>query len=148
MALGRLFGAYLAGLATTYVLSIAFYTQQILAERAAIGISLPLDQQLEEFRLNLVGLAPAFGIVLAIALLVGFLVAGGMKKVIRPLAPIAYPLAGFVALPTAILLIENLVIGGGVGAIGGARTLTGLALQGLAGAAGGLVFAILAGKRA
>jgi hypothetical protein len=79
-------------------------------------------------------------------LLVGFLVAAGLKRILTPLAPVAYPIAGAAAVVAAIWLIENVVAGGGVGAIGGARDALGMALQGLAGLAGGTVFAALRGR--
>ena len=135
--------AFFAAAITTYLLAAIFYTQQILAKQAEIGANYTPEETFETYLANLTGLAPAYGLVLTIALLIAFIVAFGIKRVIRPLAPIAYPVAGAAAVFTAIYLIENVMAGGGAGAIGGARTTVGLALQCLAGAIGGIVFAVL-----
>ena len=61
--------------------------------------------------------------------------------ILKPLAPIAYPVAGAAAMFTAVYLIENVVVGGGTGALGGARDGVGMALQAVAGLLGGITFA-------
>ncbi len=136
-------GAFAASAAVTYTLSAIFYTQQVLAKQFAIGAVYSLEQQASAYVQNFIGLAPAFGVVLAIALLLGFIVSAIVKRIIRPLAPIAYPVAGAAAVFTAIWLIDNTLGKGGAGAIGGARDALGLGLQCLAGFAGGVVFSLL-----
>ncbi|MBL4620509.1 MAG: hypothetical protein JKX88_10490 [Marinicaulis sp.] len=154
MRLLRMGLAYLAAVIVTYVLASAFYTQQVLAKQAAIGIVYTQEQQISTYVYNFVGLAriyrngvwePSYGIMLAIGLLIAFLIAAVVKRILKPLAPIAYPIAGAAAVFTVIWAIENLVAPGGVGAIGGARDALGVSLQCLAGAAGGLVFALTRG---
>ncbi|MHA7870922.1 MAG: hypothetical protein ACX939_01090 [Hyphococcus sp.] len=143
----RMAAAFVASAVTMYVLAAGFYTQQVLAQQAAIGARYTPAQQLDTYVDNFIGLAPGYGLVLVIALLLGFLVAAGVKRVVTPLAPLAYPLAGAAAVFTAIWSIETFVAGGGVGAIGGARDAVGMGLQCLAGFAGGLVFAVTRGVR-
>lgn len=144
MRILRFLAAFIASAATTYVLASIFYTQRTLSVQAeAIGRNLYTPaQQFETYIDNLVGLAPSYGLILTIALMIGFLVAAAVKRVLVPLAPVAYPVAGGAAVFTAIWLIENLVAGGGVGAIGGARDALGMSLQVLAGVLGGAVFAL------
>ncbi len=142
MRLARMGLAFAAAAVTTFVLASVFYTQQVLAKQAAIGARYTAGQQVETYIDNLIGLAPAYGLVLTIALLIGFLVAAIVKRVLVPLAPVAYPIAGAAAVSTAIWAIENLVAGGGVGALGGARDAVGIAFQCFAGFAGGVVFAV------
>ncbi|MEE2690411.1 MAG: hypothetical protein VX640_02610 [Pseudomonadota bacterium] len=144
----RVIGAYAAAAVVTVVLASAFFTQRIIAEQTAIGIEYTPAQQSQTYLMNLAGLAPTYGLMLAIALLIGFVVAFGVKQVLKPLAPIAYPAAGAAAVWTAIFLIETIMAKGGAGAIGGARDVLGLALQCLAGAVGGGVFALLTRSRA
>lgn len=148
MPILRLAIAYIAAVATAFVAASIFYTQQILAKQAEIGADYTPAQQIDTYAANLVGLAPAYGVVLAIALLAGFIIAAIVKRILKPLAPIAYPLAGAAAVFTALYLIENVMAAGGAGAFGGARGPLGLSLQCLAGAAGGLVFAFLSRRRA
>jgi len=143
----RVFAAFLLAVIVTYAAASTFYTQQVLAQQAAFGAGYTPVQQGQAYLENLIGLAPAFGAVIAIALAVGFVVAALVKRVVRPLARIAYPVAGAAAVFTAIYLIENFAGGGGVGAIGGARDGVGMALQALAGLAGGTVFAVTRGVR-
>ena len=143
MKAARLAAAFIASALTTFVLASGFYTQQVLARQAAIGAVYTPAQQARAYIDNFFGLAPAYGVVLALALLIGFLIAYFVKRVLAPLAPVAYPIAGASAVLAAIWLIENLVASGGAGAIGGARGFVGMSLQGLAGFIGGVVFASL-----
>lgn len=147
MRVARIIAAYVAAALVTFVAASAFYTQQILSAQRAIGIEFTSAQQAETYLMNLAGLAPAYGAVLSIALLIGFVVAAGVKRVLKPLAPVAYPVAGAAAVWTAIYLIETVMASGGAAAIGGARTALGLALQCFAGALGGAVFALLSRPR-
>lgn len=148
MGILRYVVAYCAAVAVQFVAGGFFYTQQVLAKQFAVGAVYTPAQQLEAYLANYAGLAPLYGAVMAIALLLGFLVASVAKRVLKPLAPIAYPIAGAAAVAAAILLIENTAAAGGAGAIGGARDALGLGLQAASGALGGLVFALLRPKRA
>jgi uncharacterized membrane protein len=141
----RLVIAFILSLIVTVTIASVFYTQQVIAGQMDVGAVYTSEQQADAYFKNFVGLAPAFGGVLGIGLAVAFLVAAQIKRALQPLAPIAYPIAGAVAVVTAILLIEGTAGAGGVGAIGGARDATGLALQGLAGFIGGAVFALTRG---
>ena len=148
MRLARTAAAYLAGAATTFVAGAAFYSQQVIARQESVGAVYTLAQQKAAYAANFAGLVAPYGVVLSIALLLGFAVAFGAKFILKPLAPVAYPLAGAAAVYTAIWLIETTAAAGGAGAIGGARDALGLTLQCLAGALGGLVFELLRPKRA
>ena len=148
MRIWRLLAAFIASAATAYALASVFYTQQVLAKQAEIGAVYTGAQQVQTYANNLVGLAPAYGAMVAIALLIGFLVAAGVKRILTPLAPVAYPVAGGAAVFLLLWMVENLAIGGGVGAMGGARDALGMGLQTLAGVIGGAVFALLRPKAA
>lgn len=149
MRIIRIIAAYLAAAIVTVTLACVFYTLRVLEQQAEIGAVYTPGQQFETYVDNLVGLTvgtmPSYGFVLAIALLIGLVVAAGVKRIIKPLAPIAYPVAGAAAVYTTIWAIETFMTGGGGGAIGGARDALGLAMQCLAGAIGGFVFAIARG---
>lgn len=132
--------AYLLSLAATYFFSVAFYTQQVIAKMAAVGAEYTGAQQIETFVENFTGLWQ-LGAMTAIALLAAFIIAFAAKRILKPLALIAYPVAGGAAMLLMIYLIEQ-QLGGGAGVIGGARDATGLALQALAGFLGGAVFAV------
>lgn len=139
MKIGKTAIAFILGVATAYVLAVAFYTQQETTSQSFIQYT--LAQQIETLFYNLSGLH-LYGAIIAIALLIGFIVAAFVKRILKPLARIAYPAAGAVAIPLVVVLIEQ-VLGGGAGIMSGAAGPVGLGLQGLAGLAGGAVFAFL-----
>lgn len=144
----RVVGAYLASVVAAMLAAVAFISQRIIAEQTAVGGEYSLAEQINAFVLNLPGLVSGgYGAALAVALLVGFAVAALVKRLLKPLAPIAYPLAGAAAVVGVILLINQFLAPPGVGgAIPGARSALELALQGFAGAFGGLIFAMLLPK--
>ncbi|MFC2951070.1 hypothetical protein ACFOOP_03975 [Marinicaulis aureus] len=133
--------AYLLSVIAAYLLSVAFYTQQVIAKMQAVGAVYSGQQQINTFVDNLTGLWQLAAMI-AIALMIAFVVAFFVKRVLKPLAPIAYPAAGGAAILLMLYLIEQ-QLGGGAGVIGGARDATGLALQTLAGFLGGAVFAFM-----
>ncbi len=133
--------AFIAAVAVAYSLASVFYTMRTLAAHSAVGIQYTQAQQIETYLANFTGLW-IYGALIAIALLAGFVVAFAVKKLLPALAPVAYPVAGGAAIYVLLTLVET-QLGGGAGIIGGARTGLGVALQCLAGLAGGLVFAVL-----
>ena len=143
MMITRMLAAYLAAAVVTFTLASAFYTQQDIARQPPIFTR---EQEIQQYIANFFGLAPSYGVVLAIALLIGFLIAVPVKRVLTPLARVAYPIAGASAVLVAIWFIENIMAAGGAGALNGVRGFTGHALQGAAGFAGGVIFAVLRGR--
>ncbi|MEL7487225.1 MAG: hypothetical protein AAGJ87_08425 [Pseudomonadota bacterium] len=137
--------AFIAAAIATYLAASTLYTQQTIAKQSAVGAVYTRAQSFETYLENLTGLT-TYAVVLAAALLIGFIVAFGVKRILTPLAPVAYPVAGASAVLVAIVLIEN-QLGGGAGVIGGARDALGMGLQALAGALGGGVFALLRPRR-
>lgn len=138
-----LFGAVLFG----YLLSAAFLTVQTLS--AYPGFQPSPAAIAETYGLNIAGLATGspFIAILAVCFAIAFSIAAIFKRLLKPLAPVAYVLGGATALPALFYLVENVMLGGGVGAFFGARDPADLALQALAGAAGGLVFTLIAVRR-
>ena len=145
MTVVRILLGFLAAVAAAFVLASAFHTHMVIDALGDAGAVVSLDRRLTMTANDLVGLAPQFGAVVAIALAVGFLVAAGLRRVLKPLAPLAYPLAGAVALGVALTAMSAAF--DGITPIAGARTTLGFALQCLAGAVGGLVFSAVAVRR-
>lgn len=134
--------AFLLSAAVTYVLASVFYTQQVIAKMAEVGAVYSTSQQVDTYVSNFTGLYQ-LGIMYAIALFAGFAVAFIVKRILKPLAPVAYPIAGGAGVFAVLWAIDTFIAGGNVGAIGGARDALGLSLQVLAGAIGGGVFAFM-----
>jgi len=142
MALVRILIGYLAAAAVAVTLASAFHTQMVIAALGQAGASVPFDRRLAMTGGDLVGLIPQFGLVIAIGLAAGFLIAAGLRRILKPLAPVAYPLAGAAAIGVALTVMSMAF--DGITPIAGARTTTGFALQCLAGAIGGFVFSMIA----
>lgn len=145
MTVVRILLGFLAAVAAAFVLASAFHTHMVIDALGAAGAVVSLDRRLSMTVNDLAGLAPQFGAVVAIALAVGFLVAAGLRRVLKPLAPLAYPLAGAAAIGVALTAMSAAF--DGITPIAGARTMLGFALQCLAGAVGGLVFSAIAVRR-
>lgn len=129
-----------------YVLMAVFYTQQVVSKQIAFGADYSASQQAATYLYNFLGLAPAYGAVSIIGMALGFFIASKVKKVLVPLAPVAYPMGGAAAVYTVIWLIDHTAGAGGVGAIGGARDALGLSLQCLGGFVAGVIFEWLRAK--
>ena len=142
MAAVRIFIGYAAAAVISVVLASAFHTQMVIGALGDAGALVPFDRRLAMTGDDLVGLIPQFGPVIAIALALGFLVAAGLRRVLKPLAPIAYPLAGAAAIGVALTVMGMAF--DGITPLAGARTPLGFALQCLAGAIGGLIFSTIA----
>ncbi|MDZ7629236.1 MAG: hypothetical protein U5J99_12630 [Parvularculaceae bacterium] len=147
MAIVRILIGFVVAVAFGYLLSAAFLTVQTLS--AYPGFQPSAGALAETYSLNVAGLATGspFIAILAVCFAIAFAVAAIFKRILKPLAPVAYVLGGATALPALFFLVENVMLGGGVGAFFGARDPSDLALQALAGAAGGLVFTLIAVRR-
>jgi hypothetical protein len=145
MAVVRILLGFLAAVAVAFVLASAFHTHMVIDALGAAGAVVSLDRRLSMTANDFVGLAPQFGAVVAIALAFAFLVAAGLRRVLKPLAKVAYPLAGAAAIGVALTAMSAAF--DGITPLAGARTTLGFALQCLAGAGGGLVFSAIAVRR-
>ena len=142
MAVVRIIAGYAAAVAVTLVLASAFHTHMVISALDAAGAAVPMDKRMAMTANDLTGLAPQLGIVIAIGLAIAFPVAAGLKRLLKPLAPIAYPLAGAAAIAAALTAMS--IAYDGITPIAGARTALGFGLQCLAGAIGGVVFSAIA----
>ncbi len=145
MAAVRWIGGLAAAWATTFVIAVALYTRRVLDGYAALGLKTPFGDAAQTFFDNLMGQALSYGVVLLIGLAIAFPVAAILRRVLKPLAPLGYPLAGGAAVATALGSIEALYPG--VGAFAASRTAMGFAEQVGAGVVGGFVFGLIANGR-
>jgi hypothetical protein len=118
-----------------------FHSQMVLARLAALGAEITPALRVTSTLDDMVGLIPAYPVVISIGLAVGFAVAFGVKRILKPLAPVAYPLAGAAAVALALYLMSQQFYT--TTPIAGARGTIGFLLQCLAGGLGGVVFAVL-----
>ncbi len=134
----------IAVIITTFAVSV-IHSLRIQGQLAELGVALPVGLRLETIGRDFIGLAPALGAVIAIALAVGFTIAALLRKPLPSLAGIAFPLAGAAAVAVALSAMKYSF---DITPIAGARGTFGLPLFALAGALGGWIFAWRIKRRA
>ena len=133
----RNIGGYLGAVATAYVLASIASTQSVLANLTAMGVTVNLQTRFATIGHDLLGLTSIYLPIIALAFIIAWPVTGLIVKFLPRARTIGYVLAGFTAIIAAHLILKQLVEITGIAA---ARTTFGLIVQGLAGAAGGLMF--------
>lgn len=128
-----------AGLVTTAMTSL-IHSWQVQEGITSLGVEIPPDVAVQTGLADLAGLALPVFLVFGVALALGFAMAAVLKPRLPLLEPIAWPLAGSLAVATALLLMRFQFE---MTPLAGARGLDGLLLLCGAGAMGGLVFAWL-----
>jgi len=139
----QIIGAFPVAFAAAFAGVSLAHTQFVLAGLSGVGAAPSLAETVHTSIADLEGLFPSLGPVLAIALAIGFLVAAGLKRVLKPLAGVAYPIAGFAAMATALIAMR---ISFHSTPLAGARGPEGFVVICLMGALGGLVFSTLLPK--
>jgi len=139
----KVIGAFLLAFAAAFVGVSLAHTEFVLAGLSAVGAAPSLADNLRTCVADIGGLFPSLGPVLAIALAIGFVVAAGLKRVLTPLAGVAYPVAGFTAMATALIAMRASFH---TTPLAGARGPEGFVVICLMGALGGLVFSMLLPK--
>lgn len=140
MKLTKVFLAYLLSVATTTIVGSVSATQFVLAELPKMNIAVPMGLRVETTVHDILGMSPTFSPIVAVALLVGFLVAGLFTRFLPLPKHGWYWIGGAIAMISALLLVKA-ALGGTP--VAGARTQAGLLAQGFAGLMGGWVFAKL-----
>jgi hypothetical protein len=130
---------WLVAVIVTTLAASAVHSWIIQQDLVALGVEIPTGVALRSAVTDFIGLAPALGGVLAIALAVGFLVATvfGPRLKVPPL--IGFPLAGGVAVGVTLLIMRWQM---NITPIASAREPLGFALLCGAGILGGLVFVL------
>lgn len=128
-----------AGLVTTAATSL-IHSWQVQASLTELGIDITPGVAVQTGLADFTGLALPVFLVFGLALALGFGMAAVLKPRLPLLEPIAWPLAGSLAVATALLLMR---LQFEMTPLAGARGLDGVLLFCGAGALGGLVFAWL-----
>lgn len=137
---GRL-AAWLAAVAVAYSLAVLAATQAVVVRLEGMGVAVPLAERAAMSLRDLAGMAAMFLPMVAFALLAAFMCAALLRRWLRRGRPLLYFAAGATAV-VAIHLCLHLAFG--ITPVAAARTGAGLALQGLAGGLGGLLYPSLA----
>jgi hypothetical protein len=141
MAVARMIAGFVAAVLTALIAASIVHTGFVVS---ALGVEVPAPVAVRTWAGDLAGLAPQFGAVIGIALLLGFLVAAAARRWV-PLPPaLAYAFAGGAAMATALWLMKRSY---DITPIASARSTAGFLALCLAGALGGIVFAAAARRR-
>ena len=130
--------AYLGAVVLTYLVGAAAITQVNLGSLQTLGASVDFATRVSATWTDLQGLVMPYFVLVAIALLIGFVVTGQISRFFPLHRWWLYPLAGLVALIAMHLILKAVI---GLWGVAGARPALGLVLQGLAGLVGGWLYA-------
>lgn len=144
MSKGRIIGGFIAAVLVTLIVASAVHTHFTLRGLRALGVEISQGDAWIMAKGDLIGLAPAFGAVIAAALLIGFGIAALVRRAVAWPRPIAYAIGGGAALLTALWLMNWSFE---MTPLGTARSWAGFLSLGLAGALGGLIFASVSRPR-
>ncbi len=133
----RTVSSFIVAVLVTYIAGTMFISQVNLASIIELGMAVDISVRIDAALHDLTHMYDIYLPVVAVALLIAFSVAAGIIKFVPDLRFLGYVLAGFVGL-VAIHVILKMVLG--MTGIAATRSLVGLLLQGVAGAAGGWMF--------
>lgn len=131
--------AWVLAVLTTATLGVMFQTQNVISRLGGIGADISLGERVSMTVYDIMHLGSLYGIFIAAAFLVAFLAGGSVFLIAKFGRLLVYVVAGAVAI--LVMLFAMKVMFFDVHLIAGARSTFGVALQLLAGAIGGLVFA-------
>jgi hypothetical protein len=135
---------YLLAVGVAYVLAVAAATQAVIASLDGMGIKIGFGEGLSMVAQDLAGMASMFLPMVAFGLLCAFMAAALLCRWLASWRIPLYILAGAAGIVTIHLLLH---LAFQITPIAAARTPGGLALQALAGAAGGLAYISLRRSR-
>ncbi|MCC5812437.1 MAG: hypothetical protein JJU06_18905 [Ectothiorhodospiraceae bacterium] len=138
----RVTPAFVVAVAVTAVLSSIAQTQYNMLALTAMGVLVPPGTWLQVVLRDLVGFAPIYAIVVAVAFLLAFIVAAQLARWLPRQRMVLFMLAGAAGILAAVLLINGLAP---MTPVAITRYLTGTAILCGAGAVGGWVYMLLAG---
>ncbi len=133
----RVVSAWLLAVVVATVLGSVIQTQFNLSAVQSLGAPVPVGVRLATTGHDILGFGPFYGLVVAVALLIGFLVAGWLARRLPSWRTALFLLAGACAIATPILLMNALLP---VTPIAATRELSGLLALALAGAVGGWLY--------
>jgi zinc transporter ZupT len=129
--------AFFTSVVLCFVLASLFNTQFVIAGLRSVGVAVPLSDQMVMSWYDLIGLAPTYGVVILVGLLIAFLV---MRQVEKRTFESTYWYAFGGAL-TFIVIVAAMQPILGITLITGARSILGWSAQCLSGALAGVWFA-------
>lgn len=135
--------SWFAAVLVTYVLGAAFVSQGNIASVVQMGFEITAGHRIDAIIHDVTHMYDIYLPVIAIAMLIAIPVASGIIRFVPNLRLIGYVAAGFVAMIAIHMTLKALL---GLTGIAPTREVSGLLLQGLAGAVGGYIYHLLSAR--
>ena len=130
--------SWLIAVVVSFVLGSVAMTQVVLSDLASMGVATGMRLRLQTTLGDIVGLSGAYLPLLAVSLLIAFVIAGALFRLVERGRTALYLAAGAAGVGTLLWVLEWVL---GLNPLSGARGVSGFLLQVFAGLAGGYVFA-------
>ena len=141
--LGIRLATYLAAVVVTYLLASVMATQSVISSLSGMGVDVGFTERAAMTLRDIGGMAGMFLPMIAFGLLIAFMATALICHYWNRWRTPLYIIAGAAAL-VCVHLALNLAFG--ITPVAIARTITGLALQAIAGAAGGFTYVYLSNR--
>jgi len=133
----RVLKAFFFAVLLTYALASVMATLSVLGNLQSMGVDVSVAVALRTAIHDMVGLSSSYLVLILLALALGLPVAAGLSKVMPSCRLVLFVLAGFTAIVALHVIVKAIF---GLSAIAATRTMSGLIIQGAAGAVGGYVY--------
>ncbi len=140
----RTLSGFAAAVHVTYVIGALTISQVNLASVIALGMEINFSHRIDAMLHDVTHMYDIYLPLVIVALVIAFSVAALITRQVPSLRMVGYMLAGFVGL-IAIHVIMTAVLG--MTGVAATRSMVGLLLQGVAGAAGGYLFHLLTAEK-
>jgi hypothetical protein len=137
--LTRLLPIFLVSWLFTFTLASLFHSQYVVNQLVDVGVMVSLSDRINLTLDDWLGLLPTYGAIIAIALAIAFFAVVLLVKKFKKYSMALFVASGITAFAVVLVAIESIM---NIHIIAGARGW-GFYLQLLAGALGGLLFALL-----
>ena len=137
--LTRLLPIFLVSWLFTFTLASLFHSQYVVNQLVDVGVVVSLSDRINLTLDDWLGLLPTYGAIIAIALAIAFFAVVLLVKKFKKYSMVLFVASGITAFAVVLVAIESIM---NIHIIAGARGW-GFYLQLLAGALGGLLFALL-----
>ena len=137
--LTRLLPIFLVSWLFTFTLASLFHSQYVVNQLVDVGVVVSLSDRINLTLDDWLGLLPTYGAIIAIALAIAFFAVVLLVKKFEKYSMVLFVASGITAFAVMLVAIESIM---NIHIIAGARGW-GFYLQLLAGALGGLLFALL-----
>jgi hypothetical protein len=135
--------AFISAVIGGYIFAVLTYSQLNLSRLVDMGVTLSFGDRVTTALHDLLSMGSMYFLIMAVALLVAFLIAGLIVRWVPNLRMLGFVLAGAVGMFAMIMFFK---VSMGTNPIAVTRTLVGFASQCLAGALAGFIYVKLSGR--